>query len=133
MKTKLKTIMMIAAATVVISLAAQAQNTDPSKREKENTPAVDVNNSRTFVDKNNNGKCDNYEARQTTGSRSNFVDKDGDGICDNKQNSGAKCSSSSPNGRFCSQKGNGNGNCCGSRKAYRHRSGGNMQCRGNVK
>lgn len=34
-----------------------------------------VNN---YVDKNNDGLCDNY------GSKPNFVDEDGDGICDNK-------------------------------------------------
>lgn len=61
-----------------------------------------------FVDKDNNGICDNFEARPANSKGPNFVDKNGDGICDNRPNVGKKAG-----------RGNGQGN------QYR-----NGQCRG---
>jgi hypothetical protein len=58
-----------------------------------------------FVDKNNNGICDHFEARGTNGHGRNFVDKNGDGKCDNCQ---SDC------------KGKGNGNCCRKEFGCRH-------------
>ena len=65
-----------------------------------------------FVDKNNNGVCDNRETKMKTGKGVNFVDKNGDGICDNK-------------GTNCKRGGKGNGNCCGkgNGNGFQHRHG----------
>ncbi len=51
-----------------------------------------------FVDNNNNGVCDNHEARVKDGKCANFVDADGDGVCDNRANCTGQCK--------------GNQNCC---------------------
>jgi len=77
-----------------------------------------------FVDKNNNGVCDNFEARHANGKGANFVDKDGDGKCDNRQNA-SPCKGY----RDCCGKGKGNGNCCsgghgnGCGQGHQHRHG----------
>lgn len=41
-----------------------------------------------FVDKDNNGVCDNYEKRENTRQGKNFVDADGDGVCDRRAGNG---------------------------------------------
>ena len=85
---------------------------------QENTKKVTVNTEQTtvtpgqFVDKNNNGICDNRENKLKTGKGANFVDKNGDGVCDNK-------------GTNCKRGGKGNGNCCrkGNGNGFQHRNG----------
>lgn len=62
-----------------------------------------------FVDKNNNGMCDNYEngvrrgrGMGRNGKGANFVDKDKDGICDNYQSGNSR-----GNGKRMGKKGKG--------------------------
>jgi len=43
-----------------------------------------------FVDKNNDGVCDNFADRQPQGRGAGFVDKNNDGICDNRADAGVK-------------------------------------------
>ena len=81
-------------------------------------PVVNTNNS-NFVDKNNNGICDNYESKVKTGKCSNFVDKDGDGICDNK---GKNCKNANCKGN-CKGQFKENANGCGNGCGFRHRHG----------
>jgi hypothetical protein len=63
-----------------------------------------------FVDKNNDGICDNYQDRKSNANGRNFVDKNNDGICDNNSNKTK------------------NNNCCGQGRQFR---GGNGNCRRN--
>lgn len=42
----------------------------------------------TFVDKDNNGTCDNYENRANRGRGSYYADADGDGVCDHRGEKG---------------------------------------------
>jgi hypothetical protein len=91
------------------NLVAQTQKkTDKATVKTEQTQATPGK----FVDKNNNGICDNRETKMKTGKCANFVDKNGDGICDNK---GTNC------------KRGGYGNCCGKGKGngngFQHRHG----------
>jgi hypothetical protein len=84
------------------------QNTSSASVQKKEVSTVTAPGK--FIDKNNNGVCDNFEARNANGKGVNFVDKDGDGICDHRQNA-APCKES----RDCCGKGKGNrGNCIGS-------------------
>jgi hypothetical protein len=101
---------------MIFALQSNAQNANPADQpsQKQNT----VNSaSGNFVDKDNNGICDNFESRSGTGHGANFVDKNGDGICDKRANVGNK------NGNNCMKgqghhhqysKGQGHGmyNCC---------------------
>ena len=68
-----------------------------------------------FVDNNNDGVCDNFQARMKNGHGANFVDQNGDGICDN-----------------CVTVGYGRGklNCCGMGHQYRHGRTQEYFCRG---
>jgi hypothetical protein len=43
-----------------------------------------------FVDKNNDGVCDNFADRHPQGRGAGFVDKNNDGICDNRADAGVK-------------------------------------------
>jgi hypothetical protein len=60
-----------------------AQNNTSEKGSKTIIPSATANRGQ-FVDNNENGICDNFEARVQGGKVSNFVDKNGDGICDNR-------------------------------------------------
>jgi hypothetical protein len=78
-----------------------------------------------FVDKNNDGVCDNHEMKGNANQCANFVDKDGNGICDNcpknaDQNANCqghqhgKCYGQSQ-ANYCGRgpcQGKGPGNCC---------------------
>ncbi len=109
---------LILATAVLILFAVQsnAQNTSSTNQpaQKQN----DVNSAPgNFVDKDNNGVCDNFEARATNGHGRNYVDKDGDGICDNHANIGQKSGNKCRNGngnknRNGQGQGRGRGNCC---------------------
>ncbi|MCX6250900.1 MAG: hypothetical protein NTX61_09115 [Bacteroidetes bacterium] len=77
-----------------------------------------------FIDTNNDGVCDNYQARMKNGRGVNFVDKNGDGICDNRQNAGQ--GKGNPNGcgmGYQHRHGRGQGNCCGGGYGYQNRHG----------
>lgn len=69
-----------------------------------------------FVDSNNNGICDNHEARVKDGKCANFVDADGDGKCDNCPNCTGQCKG---NQNCCKEK----ANCQGKGMGYKHRNG----------
>ena len=111
MKTKFTTLITMAI-IMVLTLSIQAQNTTVPKVTKDNTNIVNDINPGTFVDKNNNGKCDNNEAKAATGRGRNFTDKNGDGLCDNKENAGKSCGNRNQKGGFRGQ-GNRNNGCCG--------------------
>ena len=67
-----------------------------------------------FVDKNNDGVCDHYQARMKKGHGPNFVDKNGNGICDTRGTTGNLKR---------------NRTCCGQGFQHRHRHG-NHNCGG---
>ena len=107
---------------------AQKQNTTKSTGgnfvDKDNNGICDNFESRqgkgrgsNFVDKDNNGICDNFESRSGKGRGGNFVDKNNDGICDNRDNAGTKSANQCRNGqgnqyRHGNGQGRGHGNCC---------------------
>lgn len=68
--------------------------------------------SRNFVDKNNDGVCDNRNTRGKNAKGRNFSDKNNDGICDN-QGAGSR-----GNGKCCR-----NGNGCGNGNQHHYRNG----------
>ncbi|MBK7175525.1 MAG: hypothetical protein IPH84_20435 [Bacteroidales bacterium] len=79
----LSLIMLIFSGSLVYGQAAKSGNTAK--------PANTTNQSYTpgtFVDKDNNGTCDNYENRGGRGRGANFVDADGDGVCDRRSGNG---------------------------------------------
>lgn len=76
-----------------------------------------------FVDNNNDGICDNREAKPCKeGKGANFVDANKDGICDHRAD--GNCSQNNQN---CCK---GQGNCCGKGmgKQHRHGCGGHSGC-----
>ncbi len=117
MKTCLKFTFTIAIACL-FAIQANAQNTKPVA--DQNQQQVNANNSfvpGTFVDKDNNGVCDNFKSRGNVGKGRNFVDKNGDGICDNRASKvgkgwgkGNNCQYANGNGHK-GNRGRGNG-CC---------------------
>lgn len=90
-----------ASVLMIFTFQAQAQNsnTQAKQQDQQQTAANPV--AGTFVDKNNDGVCDNFESRSGNGRGANFVDKNGDGICDNRADKGK-------NSARCQQKGQGN-------------------------
>ncbi len=72
-------LLMIFTGTVVFGQVTKSESTaKPVKSAGQNYAAG------TFVDKDNNGTCDNYENRGGRGRGGNFVDADGDGVCDRR-------------------------------------------------
>ncbi len=131
---KFSTSLVLLAFVMLIISQGFAQNTpsttapdDPQKAQT--TTAV---TTCKFTDSNNNGICDNYEARGKTGHGANFVDKNGDGICDNCQGPGnGKCNPGCCGQGYKHQHGCGQGpvNCCGrgpchgKGRGFQHRNG----------
>lgn len=68
---------------MIFAIQVQSQNTTTQAKPAVQEPTAATTAPGTFIDKNNNGVCDNFEARQGKGRGGNFVDKDNDGICDN--------------------------------------------------
>jgi len=62
-----------------------------------------------FVDKNNDGICDNHELKGKSDKCDKFVDKDGNGICDNCAGTGNCGKNANCQGK-CNQQRQG---CCG--------------------
>ena len=89
---------------MIFAVQSNAQNANSTNQPAQKQKAVNSTPG-NFVDRDNNGVCDNFEARSGNGHGRNFVDKDGDGICDNRANVGKKA------GNYCR---NGQGN------QYRH-------------
>jgi len=108
------------AIVLIFNMQAQSQNsTAPVKQEDQQQNTANPANPAhgTFVDKNNNGVCDNFESRSVNGRGANFVDKNGDGICDNRAYVGKKSANTCRNGqgnrhRHGQGQGHGRGNCC---------------------
>lgn len=100
----MKTILKSLIVTGVIFFAAGSLHaqTATAAGDKQSVQAPETAAPGKFVDKNNNGICDNREARQA-GQGRNYVDRNGDGICDN---------------RTADNPGNGKGYGCGN--GYRH-------------
>jgi hypothetical protein len=104
---------LVALLLVFFTLSGQSQNSQrqSSNRNQQKAQVSSLSSSRNYVDKDNNGVCDNFEAGKGSGKGVNFVDKNGDGICDWRSNA------SQGKGNNCKQgKGNShrNGNaCCG--------------------
>lgn len=88
MKNTGKLIMTIAVG-MIFTLQSNAQNSNSANQPAQKQKAVN-SASFNFVDKDNNGVCDNFEARSGKGHGRNYVDKNGDGICDNRANIGKK-------------------------------------------
>ncbi len=129
----MKNIMKFIFASVIVlgfALQVQSQNTTAPVKEQQQKQNKVTSASGNFVDKDNNGICDNFETRSGNGGGANFIDKNGDGICDNIE-------SRSGNRRgvnFVDKNGDGicdnranidktNLNCCRNGQGYKHRNG----------
>ncbi len=64
-------------------LVLTAQDTKPVEKQ----PPSTVVRGHNFIDKNNDGVCDNRGTNQGVKKGKNFIDKNNDGICDNKDKS----------------------------------------------
>ncbi len=95
-------------ASVIMMIFAFQSNAQNSSSASQPVQKQKAGNSATgnFVDKDNNGVCDNFESRSGSGRGSNFADKNNDGICDNRANVGKK-----------------SGNTCRFGQGNRHRHG----------
>jgi hypothetical protein len=111
----LKGIMVLIAVLLFVSYQGYSQNTTSGKSQNKPGNAGKANTVTRgyFVDNNNDGICDNYQARMKTGRGSNFVDNNGDGICDNRGNLRQGRGNSFGCGRGFYRHGQGRGNCCG--------------------
>jgi hypothetical protein len=117
MKTFVK-LSMVMAATGFITISTFGQKANEVTDQKQQT--VTTSNEfvqGTFVDKDKNGVCDNYESAGRVGAGRNFMDKNGDGVCDNqgkylKKGRGQGNRNHGAN-YFCrgGNRGNGNGYC----------------------
>jgi len=102
------------ALTMIFAVQANAQSNATANQPAQKQKAVN-SASGNFVDKDNNGVCDNFESRSGNGQGANFVDKNGDGICDNRANVGKKAGNNCRNGQgnqYRNGQGQGRGNCC---------------------
>ena len=99
------------AITMIFALQSNAQNANTANQPAQKQAAANAT-GRNYVDKDNNGVCDNLGTRSGNGRGANFVDKNGDGICDNRANAGNKCRNGQGNQ-------NGNGQCRGPRNCGR--------------
>jgi hypothetical protein len=109
-------LMLITAIMMLTAFHSQSQ-TSKSQVSQSDQKQTTTSNPGTFVDKDNNGVCDNFEARSGNGHGRNYIDKDGDGICDNRANVGKKAGNNCRNGlgnqhRQGQGRGRGCGNCC---------------------
>ena len=98
-------LILAAAVSLIFAIQSNAQNNNPANQPAQKQNAVN-SASGNFVDKDNNGVCDNFESRSGNGRGTNFVDKNNDGICDNRANVGKK-----------------SGNTCRYGQGNRHRHG----------
>ena len=108
----------ILAAVFTVFFAGQAftQNAEKTSTPNETKQTTETTVTKAkFVDANNNGVCDHFEARNKDGKCAKFVDANGDGICDNCANCKGKCQG---NQACC-----GKGNCQGKGMGYKHRNG----------
>lgn len=104
------------AITMIFAVRANAQSSTTTDQVAQKQTAVNATDG-NYVDKDNNGVCDNIGNRSGNGRGANFVDKNGDGICDNRstvgKNSGKNCRNGQGNkNRNGNGQGRGPGNCC---------------------
>ena len=102
------------AVVMIFAIQSNAQNTNSANQPAQKQSSVN-SASGNFVDKNNNGVCDNFESRSGNGHSANFVDKNGDGICDNRAIGSGKTGNNCRNGQgnqYRHGQGQGRGNCC---------------------
>lgn len=109
---------LILATAILMIFAVQANaQSNAAATQTDQKQAVASSTGKNYVDKDNNGVCDNIGTRSGNGRGANFVDKNNDGICDNRATAGKKTGNNCRNGN-----GNGNqhrhgqcqgrGNCC---------------------
>ena len=115
-------ILSVTAVLTFMTVRGFSQSASSSADQKKDSSSVSVQGK--FIDKNNNGICDNFESRKVNPRGANFVDKDGDGVCDHRQNVAPGAGKGNQNCRgkgYGYHHGQGKGNCCG--QGYRHRHG----------
>jgi hypothetical protein len=122
---KVTAILMATALAVMFTTHSFSQTTGTAttKAEPAKTSQQAKSPQGNFVEKDNNGVCDNFEARGKAGQGKNFIDKNGDGKCDNCQ---GNCKDQGKGN--CCGKGPGYGKkgdqgCCGSGQGHQHRHG----------
>jgi hypothetical protein len=99
---------------IIFTLQAQAQ-TSKSSATTSDVQKTEATTPGNFIDKDNNGICDNFESRSGKGRGAKFVDKNDDGICDNRAAVGKKQGNSCRNGQgnqYRHGQGRRGGNCC---------------------
>ena len=106
----LSKIVLTAAIMVFFAINVNAQTNETASQAAEKQKAAS-STSGNFVDKDNNGVCDNFGTRAGNGRGANFVDKNNDGVCDNRANVGNKSGNQCKNGQG-KQYRNGQGNQC---------------------
>jgi hypothetical protein len=111
MKTYLK---LFVVATLSLFFFGQRGFTQSTEKSVQDNLATGTTIQGKFVDKDNDGVCDNYEAKGKNARCANYVDKDGNGVCDNcGKGSGSymkvNCQGHQ-HGKGC---GEGQANCCG--------------------
>jgi hypothetical protein len=125
MKTKVIIISMVVFLLSVMGAIAQQKSSTNT-----NTGIVSDNKGANYVDKNNDGICDNRTTAKSTKNFSgrNFIDKNNDGICDNRQGSNKTQTAKGRNfvdknndGICDNRQGKNSGKCCG--KGYCHGNG----------
>ena len=77
---KLIGIITVAVLVSVAVLGVNAQDNAPAKKQGTNINNVGPN----YVDKDNDGKCDNKDSRNKQRMNRNYVDNNNDGKCDNQ-------------------------------------------------
>jgi len=105
-------LLLATAIMMTFAIQANAQSNAAANQPAQKQTAVN-SAGRNYVDKDNNGVCDNLGTRSGRGRGTNFVDKNGDGICDNRANVGNKYRNGQGNQYRNGQgQGRGQGNCC---------------------
>ena len=112
--------------TILTFIAFQgfSQNAPGSGKaiDQKNSSNTTVTTPGKFVDNNNDGICDNHQAKMNGLKGCNFIDKNGDGICDNNPDCKGKGNGNCC-GTNCKKQGQGKGNCYGSGCGNRYRHG----------
>ena len=137
-------VLLAAAIMMILTLQLKAQSSEASANQAGKQQNSVNTNPGKFVDKDNNGVCDNFESRSGKGKGAGFVDKNGDGICDNRVNAGNKQGNNCRNGQgkganFVDKNGDGicdnhanagnkQGNNCRNGQGNQHRHGQGKGC-----
>ena len=107
-------VFMTLALMMLFAIQARSQNSTAPIKQQDQKQTVTNPSPGTFVDKDNNGICDNFESRSGMRRGANFVDKNNDGICDNRAHMGKKIANSCRQGQGNRYRhGQHLGRCCG--------------------